>query len=83
MTFHGEPRADEETMHHAHESPWVMLIPLFVLAIGAAFVGYLAERLLCRRRARRVLEELDPGAAAVRFARRCRRCPVARSTTCR
>ena len=24
MTFHGEPRADEETMHHAHESPWVM-----------------------------------------------------------
>ena len=41
MTFHGEPRADEETMHHAHESPWVMLIPLIVLAIGAAFFGFL------------------------------------------
>ncbi len=41
MTFHGEPRADEETMHHAHESPWVMLIPLIVLAIGAAFFGWL------------------------------------------
>jgi NADH-quinone oxidoreductase subunit L len=41
MTFHGEPRADEETMHHAHESPWVMTIPLIVLAIGAAFFGYL------------------------------------------
>jgi NADH-quinone oxidoreductase subunit L len=41
MTFHGEPRADEETMHHAHESPWVMLIPLFVLAAGAVFAGYL------------------------------------------
>src|SRR5271165_129686 len=40
MTFHGEPRADEETMHHAHESPWVMRIPLIVLAIGAAFYGY-------------------------------------------
>src|SRR5271166_556480 len=40
MTFHGEPRADEETMHHAHESPWVMLIPLIVLAIGATFFGY-------------------------------------------
>jgi NADH-quinone oxidoreductase subunit L len=39
MTFHGEPRADEETMHHAHESPWVMLIPLIVLAIGATFFG--------------------------------------------
>jgi NADH-quinone oxidoreductase subunit L len=43
MTFHGEPRAGEETMHHAHESPWVMVIPLLVLATGAAlfgFVGY-------------------------------------------
>src|SRR6266481_3732161 len=40
MTFHGEPRADEETMHHAHESPWVMLIPLLVLAAGATFLGY-------------------------------------------
>src|SRR6266436_3869738 len=43
MTFHGKPRADEETMHHVHESPWVMLIPLFVLAAGAAVAGYLAE----------------------------------------
>jgi NADH-quinone oxidoreductase subunit L len=42
MTFHGEPRAGEEAMHHAHESPWVMLIPLIVLAIGAAFFGYLS-----------------------------------------
>src|SRR5256886_5310099 len=41
MTFHGEPRAGEEAMHHAHESPWVMLVPLIVLAIGAAFFGYL------------------------------------------
>src|SRR5215469_208782 len=41
MTFHGEPRAAEEVMHHAHESPWVMLIPLIVLAIGAAFFGFL------------------------------------------
>jgi NADH-quinone oxidoreductase subunit L len=44
MTFHGKPRADEETMHHVHESPWVMLLPLFVLAAGAAFAGYLAEQ---------------------------------------
>jgi NADH-quinone oxidoreductase subunit L len=41
MTFHGASRADAETLHHAHESPWVMLIPLIVLAIGAAFFGYL------------------------------------------
>jgi len=40
MTFHGKPRADEETMHHVHESPPVMLVPLFVLAFGAIFAGY-------------------------------------------
>jgi NADH-quinone oxidoreductase subunit L len=43
MTFHGTSRADHETQHHIHESPWVMLVPLFVLAAGAAFAGYLAE----------------------------------------
>jgi NADH-quinone oxidoreductase subunit L len=43
MTFHGKPRADAETMHHVHESPWVMLIPLFVLAAGAAAAGMMFE----------------------------------------
>ncbi len=43
MTFHAEPRAAEETMHHAHEAPWVMLIPLIVLAIGAAVLGGLLD----------------------------------------
>ncbi len=43
MTFHGTPRADEHTMQHAHESPWVMLLPLFVLAAGAAAAGFLFE----------------------------------------
>jgi len=41
MTFHGEPRAGEETMHHAHESPWVMLVPLLVLATGATVFGFI------------------------------------------
>ncbi|MGQ0676181.1 MAG: NADH-quinone oxidoreductase subunit L [Rhodospirillales bacterium] len=41
MTFHGPPRADHHTMEHVHESGWVMLIPLFGLAAGAAFAGYL------------------------------------------
>ncbi|WP_169569575.1 NADH-quinone oxidoreductase subunit L [Sneathiella limimaris] len=39
MTFHGEPRADEEVMHHVHESPFVMLFPLYVLAVGALLAG--------------------------------------------
>jgi NADH-quinone oxidoreductase subunit L len=41
LTFHGAPRADEHTMAHVHESSWSMLLPLFVLAIGAILAGYL------------------------------------------
>jgi NADH-quinone oxidoreductase subunit L len=40
MTFHGAPRADHHTMEHVHESPWVMLVPLLLLAVGAVFAGY-------------------------------------------
>jgi NADH-quinone oxidoreductase subunit L len=43
MTFHGEPRASHEVMHHVHESPPVMLVPLAVLAAGALFAGLLFE----------------------------------------
>ncbi|MFK7901230.1 MAG: NADH-quinone oxidoreductase subunit L [Nitratireductor sp.] len=39
MTFHGKPRASADVMGHVHESPNVMLIPLYVLAIGALFAG--------------------------------------------
>ncbi|MCB1538953.1 MAG: NADH-quinone oxidoreductase subunit L, partial [Alphaproteobacteria bacterium] len=39
MTFHGAPRADHDTMHHVHESPRIMLIPLYVLGFGAVFAG--------------------------------------------
>ena len=40
MTFHGRPRASEEVMHHVHESPPVMLVPLYILAVGALFAGF-------------------------------------------
>ena len=43
MTFHGKPRASADVMHHIHESPMVMLVPLFVLAAGALFAGILFE----------------------------------------
>ncbi len=39
LTFHGKPRASAETMANVHESPWVMLGPLVVLAIGSVFAG--------------------------------------------
>ncbi len=43
MTFHGKPRASHDVMHHVHESPLVMLVPLFILAAGALFAGVLFE----------------------------------------
>ena len=46
LTFHGEPRADEHTMHHVHESPPVMLIPLIVLATGAVLVGWFGRGMI-------------------------------------
>ena len=39
MTFYGKYRGDHHTWDHAHESPIVMMIPLYVLGIGAAFSG--------------------------------------------
>jgi NADH-quinone oxidoreductase subunit L len=40
MTFHGVSRADHHALEHAHESPPVMLVPLFVLAAGAVVAGF-------------------------------------------
>ena len=39
MTFHGTSRADKHALEHAHESPQVMLVPLYVLAAGALVAG--------------------------------------------
>ena len=41
MTFHGKPRASADVMHHVHESPPIMLVPLFILAAGALAAGFL------------------------------------------
>ena len=35
MTFHGRTRAPAEVMKHIHESPPIMMVPLYVLAAGA------------------------------------------------
>ncbi len=39
LTFHGENRSENKTYDHAHESPLVMTVPLFILAIGSIFSG--------------------------------------------
>jgi NADH-quinone oxidoreductase subunit L len=40
MTFHGKFRGDAHTLEHAHESPPIILVPLFVLALGSVVAGY-------------------------------------------
>ncbi|MBS0521262.1 MAG: NADH-quinone oxidoreductase subunit L [Proteobacteria bacterium] len=42
MTFYGKYRGDHHTWDHAHESPAVMLIPLYVLGLGALAAGFVA-----------------------------------------
>ena len=41
MTFHGEPRMDHHVREHLHESPWVITVPLILLAIPSVLTGYL------------------------------------------
>ena len=40
LTFHGKSNASEETIKHVHESPYIMLVPLIILAIGSIFAGF-------------------------------------------
>ena len=40
MTFHGQPRMDAHTKEHLHESPWVVTVPLVILAIPTIVAGW-------------------------------------------
>ncbi len=40
MTFSGSYRGTDESHHHLHESPWVMLAPMVILAILAVVAGW-------------------------------------------
>ena len=46
MTFHGDPRMDHHTEEHLHESPWVVTLPLVVLAIPSIGAGWLIGPML-------------------------------------
>ena len=43
LVFHGEPRMDEQTRKHLHETPWVVTLPLVLLAIPSVLAGYLID----------------------------------------
>lgn len=40
MTFHGKERMDKHTKAHLKESPWVVWLPLVLLAIPSVFLGW-------------------------------------------
>src|SRR6202790_2814964 len=40
MTFHGKPRMDHHTAEHLHESPLVVTVPLILLAVPSALIGW-------------------------------------------
>jgi len=41
LVFYGKPRMDEHTKHHLHESPWVVTVPLVLLAIPSFLAGFM------------------------------------------
>jgi NADH-quinone oxidoreductase subunit L len=41
LVFHGKERMDEHTRHHLKESPWVVTVPLVLLAIPSVVIGAL------------------------------------------
>jgi NADH-quinone oxidoreductase subunit L len=41
LVFHGEERMDAETKSHLHETPAVVTVPLILLAIPSAIIGWL------------------------------------------
>jgi NADH-quinone oxidoreductase subunit L len=42
LVFHGKERMDDHTRHHLQESPWVVTVPLVLLAVLSAVSGWLA-----------------------------------------
>ena len=47
LVFHGKERMDEDTRSHLHESPWVVTVPLILLAIPSVLAGlYWVEPML-------------------------------------
>lgn len=41
LVFHGKERMDHHTREHLHETPWVVTVPLILLAIPSVVIGYM------------------------------------------
>ena len=41
LVFHGKERMEEHAREHLHESPWVVTVPLVLLAIPSVLIGWI------------------------------------------
>jgi len=46
LTFINDSNAPQQTFKNAHDSPIAMSLPLFILAFGSIFVGYLFKDMI-------------------------------------
>ncbi len=60
LTFAGKFRGTEEQLHHVHESPSTITIPLIILAILAAIGGFVGIPELFMKDGHKLAEFLDP-----------------------
>ncbi len=60
MTFHGKFRGTDEQEHHLHESPPVITVPLWFLAVGAVAAGWVGIPPILMEHGDRIGEFLAP-----------------------
>nr|AGH24444.1 NADH dehydrogenase subunit 5 [Reclinomonas americana ATCC 50284] len=46
LTFLGETNAPRTIINHAHDAPFIMALPLMILAIGSIFVGFVMKDMM-------------------------------------
>lgn len=46
LTFLSKPNGYRALLVHAHEAPWKMALPLFILSIPSIFIGYLTKDMI-------------------------------------
>jgi NADH-quinone oxidoreductase subunit L len=61
LTFYGEFRGTSEVEHHIHESPFSMIVPLALLALGSIVAGYVPIPGIVETSLRMSRHEASPG----------------------
>lgn len=46
LTFYGSNNSYKSIVEHAHDAPFIMMIPLSILCVGSIFIGYLTKDMM-------------------------------------